>query len=165
MARIQQGKPSLEHLIETEDLHVEILHPGGLDITRELAELCRISKGASVLEVACGTGETACLLGSKFGARVIGVDQSRRMIQRANEKAKQQGLEIDFQLADAHNLPFNDNFFDAVLSECAVCHFGRRKFEEARLEEVKLYDRSGLMLIWTKDFKKRMGVWGYIRRV
>lgn len=212
----QQSQASLEHLIESEDLNVEILHPGGLDITREVAGLCRISKGVSVLEVACGTGETACLLASEFGARVVGVDQSSLMIKRARQKARRRGLEIEFQLADAHNLPFDDNSFHVVLSECAVCHFDKEKalqemarvtrpggsvgvhdlcwneqtpeelkqrlaeieqerpetandwgkrFKEVGLEDVTLYDRSGLLSRWTKDFKKRLGVWGYISAV
>jgi len=34
-----EKRSSLENLIESEDLGLEILHPGGLEITRELAEL------------------------------------------------------------------------------------------------------------------------------
>ena len=50
---------SLERLLEDEDLGIEVLHPGGLDITRELASMCGIGKGTTVLDVATGTGEGA----------------------------------------------------------------------------------------------------------
>ncbi len=213
MTTSKESQPSLELLIETENLNVEILHPGGLSITRELANLCRIRAGVSVLEVACGTGEAACFLTSEFGARVTGVDLSALMIERAMHKAREQRLNIDFQSADAHKLPFNDNSFFAVLSECAICHFDKerviremarvtmprgfvgihdlcwaeetpeelkqrlgeieqewpetaegwkRKFEEAGLEEVKVIDKTQLLQIWTKEFKRKLGVRGYI---
>ena len=213
MTTSEDRLPSLEHLIETENLNIETLHPGGLNITKELANLCRISAGVSVLEVACGTGESACFLASDFGALVTGVDISALMIDRAKQKAKERRLNLDFQLANAHKLPFDDNLFFAVLSECAVCnldkdqvisemarvtvHGGfvgihdlcwdnqapeglkqrlaeieqewpetadgwRMKFEEAGLEEVIVSDKTDLLQMWRKDFKKRLGIRGYI---
>jgi hypothetical protein len=36
-------------------LKLESLHPGGLELTRELAELCKIQKSAKVLDIASGT--------------------------------------------------------------------------------------------------------------
>ena len=56
MASHSTDRPSLETLIEDLDLGLEVLHPGGLEITRELAQLCRIGRGARVLDVASGTG-------------------------------------------------------------------------------------------------------------
>src|SRR6516225_7227127 len=82
---------SLEALIETELLKVESLHPGGLELTEELAELCEVRRGSDVLELACGTGESACWLAERRGARVVGLDRSPRMIQRAEQKARARG--------------------------------------------------------------------------
>ena len=76
--RLEQA--SLENLVETGLLEVEILHPGGLALAQELAELCKIQTGTEVLDVACGTGETGCFLTERFGARVVGLDWSRQMI-------------------------------------------------------------------------------------
>ena len=78
-------QPSLEGLVETGMLALESLHPGGLETTRQLAELCNIQRGTVVLDVASGTGETACFLARTFGARVVGVDRSGEMIRRADE--------------------------------------------------------------------------------
>ena len=61
---------SIERLIESEDLGIEILHPGGLAISTELARLCHIRNGTQVLEVASGAGETACLFAADFDPRV-----------------------------------------------------------------------------------------------
>jgi len=120
MTRIEK-RLSLETLIESEDVGLEILHPGGLEITRELAKLCHIGKDTKVLDVASGTGESAFYLVQNFGCSVIGIDISDYMIERAKRKAIEKGLIIEFKKGDAHNLPFIDNIFDAVISECTTC--------------------------------------------
>ncbi len=112
---------SLEELLETGLLKAEILHPGGLEITKELAELCRIGSGRRVLDVASGSGEAACFIAENFQAAVVGVDGSEFMVERAREKARQRKLTVEFQQSDAHNLGFDDNTFDAVISECTTC--------------------------------------------
>ena len=54
--------PSLEQLLENGNLQVEILYPGGLEITKELANLCEIGQGIRVLDVASDSGESDCFL-------------------------------------------------------------------------------------------------------
>ena len=114
-------QPSLEGLVETGMLTLESLHPGGLETTKELANLCNIQRGAAVLDVASGTGETACFLAETYGARVFGVDRSDKMIRQAQAKSNTRGLEVKFKKADAHNLPFNDSEFDVAICECTLC--------------------------------------------
>ena len=106
MTTDQKKRASLENLVENEDLGVESLHPGGLDTTKELARLCQIGKDTSVLEVASGTGESACYLSASLEACVVGIDSSDSMIERAKQKAERRKLEIEFEKADAHQLPF-----------------------------------------------------------
>lgn len=133
---------SLEEILEEEDLGIEILHPGGLEITRELAELCGINEKSKVLDVACGTGETACFLAETFGCEVVGIDVSHVMIEKAKKKAKMRGLEgrTTFILADAHELPFPDNTFDVVISECTLCLLNK---EVALKEMVRVVKPNG----------------------
>ena len=66
MESISQKRPFLENLVESEDLRFEILHPGGLEITRELATFCHIEKDSKILDAASGTGESACYLQENF---------------------------------------------------------------------------------------------------
>jgi ubiquinone/menaquinone biosynthesis C-methylase UbiE len=120
-------------------LKVESLHPGGLETTRELAGLCRIGEGASVLDIASGTGESACFLAGEFGARVHGVDYSEPMIRRARDKARAKGLEAEFSRADAANLPFGDDEFDAAICECTLCLLDKERV----LGEMARVVRSG----------------------
>jgi SAM-dependent methyltransferase len=119
--RTIEGRPSLESLIEGEDLGIETLHPGGLDITGELAGLCEIRPGSAVLEVASGRGESARFLAWKFGAQVVGLDRSQAMIARSVAKGGALGPEVSFLRADAHHLPFPDDSFDTAVSECTLC--------------------------------------------
>jgi arsenite methyltransferase len=92
---------------------------GGLKATRELIELCHINKGKYVLVVGCGTGITPCYLAKSYGCRVVGVDLSEGMIDRSKARAKREGIEsrVEFRVADAQNLPFEDAIFDAVIGE------------------------------------------------
>ena len=94
-------------------------HLGGLKATKELIELCHIDKGKYVLDVGCGVGATPCYIAKRHDCRVVGVDISKRMIDRSNERAKREGVEnrVEFKIADAQNLPFEDALFDAVIGE------------------------------------------------
>jgi SAM-dependent methyltransferase len=74
------------------------------------------NKTLLILDVGCGTGRHAIEL-SKRGYTVTGIDLSESQLKRAREKAAEQGLDIDFQLQDARNLPF-DKLFDAAIMLC-----------------------------------------------
>jgi ubiquinone/menaquinone biosynthesis C-methylase UbiE len=121
------GPASLESLVETGQLELESLHPGGLALTRELAELCHVREGTRVLDVACGTGETACFLAAQLGARVHGIDRSEAMVARARAKAEKQGVDAVFAAADAARLPFGDAEFDAAICECTLCFLDKKR--------------------------------------
>lgn len=153
----QENRPSLEHLLESEALGLEVFHPGGLDITHELGELCHIVFGSNVLDVASGTGESACYLAERFRCRVIGVDASDFMIRRATEKARSRHLPVEFRTADAHALPFDTNSFDAVLSECTVSLLNKAK---AIGEMRRVAKRGGYVgihdLCWKKGTPEHM---------
>lgn len=94
-------------------------HMGGLETTKELIELCHINRESYVLDVGCGVGATACYLAKRFGCRVVGVDIRESMIARSNERAQKEGAAdlVEFKVADAQHLPFEDALFDAVLCE------------------------------------------------
>jgi len=97
-------------------------HPGSLNSTLELIELCHIGEGQHILDVGCGVGATPCYLAKQYGCRVIGVDITPKMIEWSKERAKREGVEdtVEFRVADAQNLPFEDATFDAVICESVV---------------------------------------------
>ncbi len=69
--------------------------------------------------VGCGVGVTPCYLAKRYGCRVAGADQTEKMDDRSKERAKREGIEnrVEFRIADAQNLPFEDITFDAVICE------------------------------------------------
>jgi SAM-dependent methyltransferase len=148
-----RGQASLEKLIESGVLKVPSLHPGGLELTRELAQLCKIGDGGAVLDLAAGTGETACFLAEQFGAHVIGVDLSEEMIRRAEAKARVRAPTLlKFQRADASHLPFADAAFDVAICECTLCLFDKEKVLSEMARVVKPGGRVGMHdLCWKES--------------
>ncbi len=148
---------SLEQLIETEDLGLDVFHPGGTEISRELARLVGITKGTRVLEMAAGTGETARLLASEFGAHVTTIDRSPLMIARQRAVSDAFPSTIRVVRGDAHWLPFDSGRFDVVLSECALCQLDKGT---AVTELLRVLAPGGLVgvhdLCWARDAPNRL---------
>jgi len=97
-------------------------HMGGFESTKALIELCHIGKDTYVLEIGCGVGATACYLAKEYGCQVIGVDISKAMIARSNERAQRQGVadRVKFRDTDVQDLPFEDALFDVVIGESVL---------------------------------------------
>lgn len=80
-------------------------------------ERARLEPGMKALDLCCGTGDLALMLAERVGpeGEVIGADFSRPMLDIALQKAKDAGLrQTRFKWADALDLPFEDESFDAV---------------------------------------------------
>jgi arsenite methyltransferase len=94
-------------------------HLGGLEATEELIELCHIEAGKYVLDVGCGAGVTCSYIAKKYSCRVVGVDIHAGMIEKSEEYAAREGVvdRADFKVANAQDLPFEDDLFDAVITE------------------------------------------------
>ncbi len=94
-------------------------HPGGLEATRELLELCHVSPDKVVLNVGCGAGISATYITKTYGCKVVGVDIFEKMVTRARSRAQRKGVadRTDFRVADAQQLPFEDGRFDILICE------------------------------------------------
>lgn len=69
---------------------------------------------ASILDVACGTGDLSIELQQHARAKIIGTDFCRPMLEIAKEKNPKNNLSIPYIEGDALNLSFADEIFDAV---------------------------------------------------
>lgn len=74
------------------------------------------NKSLKILDVGCGTGRHSIEL-TKRGYSVTGIDLSESQLASARAKAEKENLKIDFQIHDARNLPFNQEF-DAAIMLC-----------------------------------------------
>ncbi len=71
-------------------------------------------KTRRILDVGCGTGRHAIELAGR-GYRLVGIDLSESLLERAREKAAARGLTIAFQRHDARELPFRQEFDLAIM--------------------------------------------------
>src|SRR5687767_5198947 len=70
----------------------------------EFVDRLGIREGIKVLDVACGTGNTA-IPAAKAGADVTGVDIAPNLIDQAMARAKAEGVQAKFEVGDAEALP------------------------------------------------------------
>ena len=94
-------------------------HLGGWIATRELAQLCHLAPGDEILNVGSGTGVPSIRLATEFDCRVVGIDLLPAMVASAEDWAERKGEtdRVIFRVADAQDLPFAEDRFDAVICE------------------------------------------------
>lgn len=78
-----------------------------------LVEACGVGSGQTFLDVGAGTGNVA-LEAAQRGAKVIATDLTPHLIEIGKERSREAGFDIGWQEADAQNLKFEDDSFDAV---------------------------------------------------
>lgn len=102
----------------------ELIHCGGEDSTRALAQIAEIREGMKVLDICSALGGPARLLAREFGAYVTGLDATPRMIQEAVRRTEEAGLsdQVTFKHGNALDLPFRGGTFDVVWGEDAWCY-------------------------------------------
>jgi len=89
-----------------------------LEICRHLLEYSQVSSGDRILDIGTGTRHLTIEASQTIGisGRVIGVDISPKMLEKARDKVKALGLDnVEFQLGDAELLNFPVNSFDRIL--------------------------------------------------
>ncbi|MEW6660774.1 MAG: class I SAM-dependent methyltransferase [Bacillota bacterium] len=81
-------------------------------------ELCSKARGL-VLEAGVGTGANFPYYPE--GVKVVGVDFSPKMLERAQNRLSLAKTQVELKLADIQDLPFPDNTFDSVITACVFC--------------------------------------------
>ncbi len=101
----------------------------------------------TILDIATGTGDLAILMAQTNAEKIIGLDISQGMLEVGKKKILDKNLSnrIEMVLADSENMPFADNFFDAI-----TVAFGVRNFEnlEKGLSEIlRVLKPNGVFVI------------------
>jgi arsenite methyltransferase len=82
-----------------------------------------LKQGESVLDLGSGAGFDCFLAANKVGenGRVIGVDMTPSMIDKARENALKGKYEnVEFRLGEIENMPVADNSIDVIISNCVI---------------------------------------------
>jgi cyclopropane fatty-acyl-phospholipid synthase-like methyltransferase len=102
-----------------------MMGPNSMKIVEELAESLNLEKGMRVLDLGCGKGLTSIFLAKEYGATVFATDLWISATENY-ERFKDMGLEekIIPIHAEAHDLPFAQEFFDVAVCVDAYHYFG-----------------------------------------
>jgi len=85
--------------------------------------LASLKEGEAVLDLGSGGGIDVFLAAKKVGpsGRVIGVDMTQEMVERAKASALEHGYaNVEFRLGEIENLPVESNSVDVVISNCVI---------------------------------------------
>jgi ubiquinone/menaquinone biosynthesis C-methylase UbiE len=85
--------------------------------------LASLKEGETVLDLGSGGGIDVFLAARNVGAngKVIGVDMTEEMVQKAKTTASKHGYEnVEFRLGEIENLPVEDNSIDVIISNCVI---------------------------------------------
>lgn len=123
----------------------------GSAVTQALVEYAQPGPGMHVLDLACGTGEPGISLAQRVGSAgsVTACDLSSELLEVAAQRARNKKLgNFSTQKADAHQLPFPDQYFDL-----ATCRFGVMFFHDperalAELRRVLKLGARACFVVW-----------------
>ena len=138
------------------------LHPGGTELTKDAFKTAMKSTASfrekkvtlmtedrkapekkipKILDVGCGTGASLAALRDEYGIEAFGIDRDERTVERARELHPG----ISFSACDAAYLPYNEESFDGILSECMLTLLADPK--EALSEWKRVLKTGGFMII------------------
>lgn len=93
------------------------------------------ARGSRFLDIGCGSGQLA-LIAARAGAVVTGCDIATNWIEKARGRAAEEGLAIQFDVADAEELPYPDGQFDVVASLIGAMFAPRPELVAAEMTRV-----------------------------
>jgi len=115
-------------------------------------ELMQLSQGMKVLDAGCGLGDDAFRIAKRVlpGGKVIGLDASVAMIDKARSHELAAQLSVQFQTGDVKALPFPDNSFARCRIDRVLQHIPQP--QKAVSELVRVLEPDGLLLAYDNDW-------------
>ena len=125
-------------------------------IPEDIKNLGEYAKGGEkILDLGCANGRFFEVLNGKK-VEYVGIDKSEKLIEIARKKYPG----VKFQVGDAFNLSFPDNYFDKIFSISVFHHMPSEELRQEFLEEAKrVLKPNGLLILRVWDFWRRKGFW------
>lgn len=127
------------------------LRPGGKELTLNALSFCPVKQSTRILDVGCGNGESLVLIREKYACFTVGIEPDDERRHRA--LSVNPGVKIC--AATAENIPFANQSFDIVLTECTASLFEHPMIAFAEIGRVL---RPGGQLILNDVYAKNVGV-------
>lgn len=124
-----------------------MIRPGGKELTKKAIESGKLMKGAKILDLGCGEGDTVTYLKNELGYDAVGCDKSEKILAIGKEKHPDaELLQMEGKLLD-----FESKSFDAVIMECSL---SLMELQTDVLHEAYCVLKNGGKLIITDMFLK-----------
>lgn len=110
---------------------------------------------SKILDVGCGNGKRDTSYFARKGFTVYGFDVSPSAIEEAKERLKKEDLYADLRVWDmAQRFPYDDNFFDAVISRRAFHHFNIETIRKVVGEIERVTNKNGYIYAKVPAYEK-----------
>lgn len=118
--------------------------------SQALVDECAISAGQEVLDVAAGNGNLT-LLAAREGAAVVATDLTPEMVELGRARLAEEGYEVEWQVADVEELPFEDARFDCCASAFGAMFAPRPELAASEMFRVVRPGGTVGLAVWTAD--------------
>jgi ubiquinone/menaquinone biosynthesis C-methylase UbiE len=120
----------------------------------------------SILDLGCGDGYVSrCLFQSKNLQVTSGIDVSKRYILKAKRNDYNPQVYKSLQVADAHNLPFKDQTFDIVFSNCVMEHIPDFQDVLCEVSRVLKSDGTFILTVPTPQFGQHSYIYQFFKKI
>lgn len=121
----------------------------GIDVKwrKKVLKIVSDAQPKIILDIATGTGDLAILMTETNAEKIIGLDISDGMLEVGRIKIKEKNLnsKIEMVLADSENMPYTDNYFDAITVAFGVRNF--ENLEKGLIEILRVLKPNGVFVI------------------
>ena len=123
-----------------------------------LIKTCHFAEFAQVLDVGCGTGRFARkLLDVNSTARMVGLDLSEKMLERAKANCSQHADRLELVQGNSESLPFDDGTFDVVTCVHSFHHYPNQAKAASEMRRVLKDDGQLCIVDGNRD-----NIWGWM---
>ncbi len=123
------------------------------DIIKDSVNLFKERNVKRILDLCFGTGRHVVFFAER-GFDVYGIDISEKGKEITEKKIKEKGLKANLKIVNMKNLPFDDNFFDAIIAVYSIAHNTLSGLKKTISEMTRVLKPKGIIiatLISTKD--------------